>query len=128
MESTIPSQEIIALGKKLSKEFSDSDRPSLTVKWVSQYLALLISRIEKPDNEEQKRRDEKECVELIFKLWNNKEILPHSVRPLANLKDALDVLSALKDDDPNVPHWQHTRNVENYSPWGKFIEQLRLDS
>jgi len=128
MESPIPSQEIIALGKKLSKEFSNSERPSLTVKWVAQYLAQLMSRIENAENEEQQRIDEKECLELILKLWKNKEILPHAVRPLSNLKDAIDVLDALKQNDPDIPYWQHTRNVENYSPWGKFVEQLRTGS
>lgn len=128
MESPILSPDIIKLGKKLKSEFARHERSSPTIKWVTQYLAQLIARIENAADEDQKRADEKEAMEIILKLWRNKEELPHEVRPLDNLKDVLDVLDALKSGDPDIPHWQRHRNLEQASPWGKFIAQTRHDS
>jgi hypothetical protein len=128
MESPILSPDIIALGRKLNSEFSKNERTTPTTKWITQYLAELMFRIEKSNDDEQKRIAEKEAFEIILKLWHNKDAIPNAIRPLGNLKDALDVLDALKADDPETPYWQKTRNVESYSPWGKFIAQSRQDS
>jgi hypothetical protein len=128
MESPIPSTEIIALGKKLAREFAKDERVSPTLGWVCQYLAELINRIETATDIEQKKKYEKECLEIILKLWKNKAALPHRIRPLQHLEVALEVLAALKDDDPQIPVWQRTRDLENKSPYGKFVERLREDS
>lgn len=128
METPILSPDIIKLGKKLAAEFAEQERTTPTINWVSQYLAELLHRAENTTDAKLKSSSEKEAMEIIMKLWSNKHVLPYGVRPLHNLKNILDVLDALKKDDPNIPYWQRERNLEQTSPWGKFIAQMRYDS
>ncbi|MCO5950576.1 hypothetical protein [Mucilaginibacter flavidus] len=127
MESPIPSQEVITLGKKIAAELAKHDRTSPTIKWVSQYLAEIIHRAEKTKDKAEKAKSEQVCVDIILKLWKQKAVLPHGAQPMSGLRDALDVLLALKEYKPTTPYWQLGRDLETYSPFGKFVAKLRED-
>lgn len=86
--------QILELGNKIVKELDLSKSVDTLGKWMAQYTAELIHKIEICENEENKEALQKECSELILKLWKNKKFLPID-QPLSNLKPLIKILEGL---------------------------------
>jgi hypothetical protein len=128
MEKSKQSQEIIDLGKKLVEEFNSSGRCTTTTRWMAHYVAELIDRIETEKSQAQKKVLQKECCEVILKLWGNRNNFVDDVKPLANLKEPLSVLRALKNNADDFPVWRSFRRAEDLTPWGVFMKHVRDSS
>lgn len=61
--------ELMQLGQKILAELN-SDRSSTTQKWMAHYIAELMKRAEGSAKAEFREKAEKECADLILKLWD----------------------------------------------------------
>lgn len=123
MEKLPPSQEILSLGKQLVNEFSQGDRCKMTVRWLCHYLSECIVKAEREKRVKAKKLLEKECVELILRLWKERNYFPEDARPLANLSEALTVLAALHERERDAESWSMFITDRNQSGWGKFMKE-----
>jgi hypothetical protein len=89
-------EEIIKLGKKLIKELDLEYSSNILARWMSHYLAELIQYIDNAESEEKRKLLQKECCDIILKIWSNKENLPIR-KPLDDLKPIIEVLQVLKE-------------------------------
>lgn len=117
--------QILELGNKIVKELHLSKRVDTLGKWMAQYTAELIHKIEICENEENKEGLQKECSELILKLWKNKRNLPID-QPLSNLKPLIKILEGLnskkfhftsffpkEDDQENIEWYDLAMTIKN---------------
>lgn len=117
--------QILELGNKIVKELDLSKSVDTLGKWMAQYTAELIHKIEICENEENKEALQKECSELILKLWKNKKILPID-QPLSNLKPLIKILEGLnskrfhftsffpkEDDKENIEWYDLAMTIKN---------------
>lgn len=125
MEQLKQSQAIISLGKKLVEEFTFSGRCDTTTRWMAHYLSELIERTEAEKSHEEKKVLQKECCELILKLWDKRSQLEGNAKPLARLQDSLSVLQALKNKTDDFPLWRSYMRLEDLTPWGVFMTRIR---
>jgi len=87
--------EILKLGKTIIRELSkeDDDRLTLLERWMGHYIAELIDKVEHAKNENEKSLLQKECFEVIMKLWDKRNTIPMEGMPLGRIKPAIDVLN-----------------------------------
>lgn len=117
--------QILELGNKIVKELDLSKSVDTLGKWMAQYTAELIHKIEICENEENKEALQKECSELILKLWKNKKFLPID-QPLSNLKPLIKILEGLnskrfhftsfspkEDDKKNIEWYDLAMTIKN---------------
>ncbi len=123
MEKLPPSQEILSLGKKLVEEFSHGDRCRMTVRWLCHYLSECIVKAENEKTPSKKKQLEKECVELILRLWKERNYFPDDAKPLANLDEALIVLTALQEQKRDIESWTRFIADSHQTGWGKFMKE-----
>lgn len=124
MEKLQQSQEVLNLGKALVKLFSDRGRTDLTTSWMSHYLAELIKEAEGESDIIKKRKLQKEASKIILDLWRERKHFPHSA-PLSQLKHAVAIIGALKDERNTSMPWNYYRGYENESPWGQYMFATR---
>ena len=123
MEKSKQYQEVLSLGKKISEEFS-SDQRNITIKWMGNYVADLIHRLESEIDGQKKTDLEKECFDIILKLWNQREVSSSRLQPLGNYKNVISVLKALKEEERSLD-WHRYDSPEDSGPWGKFVKELK---
>lgn len=124
-EKSKPSKEIIDLGKQLVKEFSDHGRCDQTTAWMAHYLSEIIHEAESEKSIAKKRKLQIECCDIILDLWKKRSYYPGRHKPLAELSDAVNMLSALKKEDDDPFSWRQFRAYEDTSSWGQFIRHTR---
>jgi hypothetical protein len=125
MEKSKQYQEIINLGKKISKDFS-SDQRNTTIKWIGNYIASLIQSIEKETNSVKKKELEKECFDTILKLWSQRAMSSNRIQPLGNYENVISVLNSLKGKEKTFD-WQSYDEMDDPGPWGKFVKDIRYN-
>lgn len=123
MEKSKQYQEVLNLGKKISKEFS-SDHRNITIKWMGNHIADMILRAEIEKDELKKVEFEKECFDTILKLWNQRQELSSRLQPLGNYKNVISVLNSLKEQEKSLD-WNRYENFDDPGPWGKFVKELK---
>ena len=94
MEQLKQSTEVISLGNKIAKELEI--KGGILDRWMAFYIAELISKIECADGDEKKKL-EKECFEIILRLWERRYNLDRFESPLEDIRDTIKVLDQLKD-------------------------------
>lgn len=95
---------------------------------MSHYVAELISQIENSESDEERKLKQKECCELILKLWKDRKHLPDSVRPLSSLEPFFELLDVFQEDNSEFPFFgQNNLNPENPS-WKNFTAILRRNA
>lgn len=122
------SQETIALGKKLIREFSANDKRDLTLGWMAHYLAELILSAEYEQEETKKSELKRQAFKMILTLWQNRNDFPRGTRPLAGLSSAVEVIRSFRKRDPELDFWQRNVEYQQNGPWGKFAETVRNSS
>ncbi len=90
--------QILELGNKIVNQLHLNDGVNTLGKWMAQYIAELIHKIETCEKQENKEALQKECSKLILKLWKNKKYLPID-QPLSNLKPLIKILEDLNSNN-----------------------------
>lgn len=91
-------ESVLELGRKLVSQLNLDPGVDTLSRWMSHYIAELINHIESSTGVE-KKKAEKECAELIMRLWKHRYELPEAARPLGNLEEILRTLKLL---DPSA--------------------------
>lgn len=126
MEQLKHCQEIIALGKKLIKEFSTHDQRDTTLCWMAHYLSELMVSIENEADIITKRKLQENACQIILGIWKNRNDFPHETRPLASLSSTVEVINSFKKKDLSNSYWE--RLNQDSSEWGNFAETLKKSS
>lgn len=121
-------EEVIKLGNKIVEELNLSDGVDTLGKWMAQYVAELMLKIKIAKSDNERKKYQKECCDMIIKVWNHKESLPQSIRPFANLKPAIEVLEALKKDETKYPFWRNFQRIPSGNPLADFSNSVRTNS
>ncbi|WP_209404750.1 hypothetical protein [Pseudozobellia sp. WGM2] len=118
-------EEILKLGKKLIQELKLEYSVNTLARWLVHYLAELIDNIENCKSPKRKKQLQKECCELILKLWSNKEFLPIT-KPLQSLQPILEILEVFKERDYLIsPRWLEYRPLPRDNAWANFIDVVK---
>lgn len=123
-------EEIIKLGKKLVKELDLEYSVNTLARWMSHYLAELMHNIDNAKTNEDKKQLQKECCDLILKLWSQKENLPIR-KPLDDLKPVIEILQVLQKEkeDEILPRWLGKYNRSSLeSNWASFADLVKNNS
>lgn len=135
MENLELQEKVINLGKLFVKELKLEPGVDTFSRWMAHYLAEKISVAEQSEGDE-KEAAEKECFEVILKLWAHRHYLPSGRRPLQSFQPILDLLSELNPDTEEPYFYKAFRNqdlielkVENLDyksveEWISFIKEI----
>lgn len=97
MENLEASRKLLTLGKLFVKELNLEPGVDTFSRWVAHYLAEKITLVEQSTGKE-KKIAEKECFEVIIKLWNNRYAFPNGRRPLENFEPIIELLRNLNPE------------------------------
>lgn len=118
-------EEIIKLGKRLIEELKLEYTVNTLARWMVHYLAELIQNVEKCRSKEEKKKLQKECCDIILKIWSKKEDLPIR-QPLENLKPIIELLKVFKKDELSyLPNWLEYRHLPHNNEWAAFIDLVK---
>jgi len=112
--------DIIALAKRIEEELQITDSVDTLGRWMSHYIAELITQCETATDIQSRSEAEKECAELIIGLWEHRQNLPHQFRPLANIEKILEGITKLQEE-PNP--WLRDEELSN--PWINFANKSK---
>jgi len=121
-------EEIIKLGERIVKELNLEPGVDTLGKWMAHYVAELIKKTEKNSSKSEKKENQKECFEVILKLWNSREHLPMASKPLSDMKPLLELLDALKRDDFSYPFWRQFKVIPDNPTWTGFMDTVKSNS
>jgi hypothetical protein len=130
MERSKQSEEaIIKLGEKLVKELDLVDSKNTLARWMAHYLAELIENIDKAESKKEKKILQKECCDVILKVWSQKESLPIR-RPLVDLKPVVEMLKVLKEkkEISILPRWLEYNKLPRDNQWASFVDLVKNNS
>lgn len=111
MENLELQEKIINLGKLLVKELKLEPGVDTFSRWMAHYLADKITVAERSEGKE-KGIAEKECFDVILKLWEHRHSLPSGRRPFQNFEPILDTLSQLNPDTDKPYFYNSWRNQD----------------
>ncbi|PZX93152.1 hypothetical protein DOS84_12395 [Flavobacterium aquariorum] len=118
-------EEIIKLGKRLIEELKLEYTVNTLARWMVHYLAELIQNVEKCKSEQEKKKLQKECCDIILKVWSQKENLPMR-QPLEDLKPIIELLKVFKKDDLSfLPNWLEYRHLPSNNEWATFVDLVK---
>lgn len=118
--------EVIELGKTLVKELGLQDSVDTLSRWMAHYLAELMLKAENASSPKEKAAIEKECCEMILKLWKEREYINKNLQPLSNLKETLTILNALKQKE--VSFFGIMDRNRSKGSWANFIDKVNESS
>lgn len=130
MEQSKHSEEsIIKLGEKLIKELNLEYSSNTLARWMSHYIAELISGINAAESESEKKQLQTECCDVILKLWCNRDDLPIK-QPLEDLKPVLEILKILQEDKEPIiiPRWLEYNAMPRDNEWTQFVDLVKNNS
>ncbi|UZT98921.1 hypothetical protein ODZ84_04950 [Chryseobacterium fluminis] len=130
MEQSKHSEEsIIKLGEKLIKELNLEYSSNTLARWMSHYIAELISGINAAESKSEKKQLQTECCNVILKLWSRKDDLPIK-QPLEDLKPVLEILKILQEDKEPIiiPRWLEYNAVPRDNEWTQFVDLVKNNS
>lgn len=127
MEQSTHYQEILNLGKKLVLLYDKPDDEDFTLKWMSNYLAENILKVEKETDPERKERLQNDIFKTILNLWERRRSFPPNYVPLDGLASFIDIVNSFDDlrEEENTHYWRRFRRYEDKSSWGKYLYCLR---
>jgi hypothetical protein len=129
MEKLRPSEEeIIKLGEKIVNELQLEPSVNTLGRWMSHYVAELMIQAEKSKEESDKKAKQKECSEIILKLWEKREHLPHISTPLSGLKAFTDLLDAFNENEHPSPFFRGFKGMSNDGSWIELVNTVKISS
>ncbi|MEL1240380.1 hypothetical protein [Flavobacterium flavipallidum] len=119
MENLEQQEKIINLGKLFVKELKLEPGVDTFSRWMAHYLAEKMSVAEQSEGS-QKEAAEKECFDVILKLWQHRHSLPTGRRPFESFESLLETLSKLKPDTDDPYFYNAFRS--------KDLTRLKIDN
>ena len=98
MENLKQQEQIINLGKLFVKELKLEPGVDTFSRWIAHYLAEKITIVEKSGGKE-KEVLQKECFDVILKLWKHRNVLPKRNRPFGNFEPIFELLSKFNQEN-----------------------------
>lgn len=102
MENLKRQKQIINLGKLLVKELGIENSVDTLSRWMAHYVADKIVFIENLTDGKEKDNAQKECFEIILRLWKNRWELPAGKRPLEDFEPILKVLEKINPEKEDL--------------------------
>ncbi|WP_407557483.1 hypothetical protein [Winogradskyella sp. 4-2091] len=97
MEDLKVQQKIIELGKTIVKELKLDPGVDTLSKWMAHYLAEKIELTKSLKGEKKKKAD-KECVEIILKLWDRRWSIPNKKSFFSDFEPLMETLEKLNPE------------------------------
>jgi len=114
------------LGKLLVKELGIENSTDTLSRWMAHYVADKILFIESLPAGREKEDAQKECFEIILKLWENRWELPAGKRPLGDYEPILRVLEKIDPEKEAPFFYRQERQIplskENDNEINKYLE------
>ena len=111
MENSGQSEKVIGLGKLLVKELGLEPGVDTLARWMTHYLAEKIHKVEILPEGTEKTEAEKECCDLILKIWDHRSVMPRGRRPFETFEPILKVLESI-DPDNRDPYFHRMSEHE----------------
>ena len=130
MEDLKQQDQIIYLGKLLVKELGLENSVDTLSRWMAHFLAEKISLVERLPESIEKENAQKECFEIILKLWESRWELPSGRRLLENFRPILNVLEKINPENREPFFYRQasrvveTDKVSNIDEINKYIETI----
>ena len=107
MEKSEVQQRAINLGKLLVNELQLEPSVDTLGRWMAHYLAIKMSEAEIATGKE-KILLEKECFEIILKIWSHRWKMPDYSKPFRNFESIFDFLVKLNPDRDRTLYFDDT--------------------
>lgn len=122
-------EEIIKLGEKIVKELDLEYSVNTLARWMSHYIAELIQEVENTKSKEEKKQLQKECCDIILKIWAQKENVPIR-KPLDDLKPVIEILQVINEEKELriLPRWLEYNSLQRESEWATFVDIVKNNS
>lgn len=91
--------------------------------WMAEYLGERIAEVKRARGKPRETL-ERDCAELIIKLWHHRHQLPNGARPLEAFEPLFVALSNLSQDTPRYPILRGLPQTDEDSEVGKIIQGL----
>lgn len=88
---------------------------------MAEYLGEKLSEV-KQARGKQREALEKECAELILKLWDHRHQLPNGARPLESFEPIFVALNELSQDTPRYSLLRNLPPIDKTSEVGKIVQ------
>jgi len=111
----------LGLGAEIVKQLGEIAEHDLLTSWMAEYLGEKISEVKRARGK-QREALEKECAELILKLWDRRHQLPNGARPLESFEPLFVVLNELSQDKPRYSLLRNLPPTDKNSKVGKIIQ------
>lgn len=112
---------MLGLGAEIVKQLGETAEHDLLASWMAEYVGERISEVKRARGK-QRAVLEKECAELILKLWDHRHHLPNGARPLESFEPLFDVLKELAQDVPRYSLLRNLPPTDKNSEVGKIIQ------
>jgi len=111
----------LGLGIEIVKQLGEMAEHDLLASWMADYLGEKLTEIEGASGKQ--REDlEKECVELILRLWDRRHHLPNGARPLESFEPIFLALKELSQDEPRFSFLRNLPPVDRDSEVAKIMQ------
>jgi DNA primase len=118
MELWKPWGEVVKLGQRIIHELKLGREYDVLSRWMAHRIAELMDRAERSQTAEEREAAERECTDLIMKLWTHRASRTHS-RPLAEIASFLEQLVS----SVQVQHFQGPSNKKD-NTWLGILPHL----
>lgn len=112
-----PWPDVVNLGHAILRELQLSDTNNTLVRWMAHYIAEVMDRAERADESGTRESAQRECADLIIRLWDTRQRWPHNIAPLSKVVPLIEkALSEYKYSR------QHPK--DNHTDWIAALEHL----
>lgn len=121
-------EKIILLGKHLIEELKLEYTVNTFARWMVHYLAELIQQVEECNSLEEKRLLQKECCDIILKIWSKRDDLPIK-RLMDDYTPIIEIMTALQNKKVSIlPQWVEYRHLPRNNHWATFVDLVKNNS
>jgi len=115
--------DVLGLGAEIAKQLGEAAEQDIMASWMAEYLGEKISEVERAQGKERESL-EKDCAELVLKLWDHRHQLPNGARPLESFEPLFVALSELSRDKPRNHLLRDLPQTDKQSEVGKIIQGI----
>ncbi len=108
MESSVPVDNLLALGRKLVEELGLGDSNDTLGRWMAHHVADLIINAENTKGDGKNVAKHK-CFEAILELWKHRSMLPNGKRPFEEMEPVLRAIQSLDPEHKKVRYYNSSR-------------------
>ena len=122
-----PTEKVIKLGVKIVEELQLENSRDTLGRWMSHYLAERLDSLEKYSNEQEKKEIEKECCDIILRIWSQRESVNGISTPLSDLEPLIDIVKSLKKTRYNFMLPSNGREIKD-PDWLNFVKLVKKNA